>query len=243
MFAQGDVDLFIETHDEKSLRNPVFVGRIAMRIVAAGRAKEALSYLNRAMPDGHFGFIEWNDARIAALAAAGDGAGAQDLRWQMFQRTLDDRFLRDYLKDLPDFEDIEAEQEALDWAEKAEDVHRVLALFANWPALDRASRFVINRISEMDGNAYYVLSQVADLLQAKFPLSSVLLRRSLIEATPNGAKSPRYKHAARHMLEIEMLDLQISDYGVHETHEGFISRIKQKHPRKRGFWSMVGETL
>jgi hypothetical protein len=241
--AQGDVDSFIETHDQKSLANPVFVAGIARRLVAAGRAKEALSYLDGAVPDGNFGFNEWNDARIVALAASGDGAGAQDRRWQMFQRTLDDRYLRDYLKDLPDFEDVEAEREALDWAEKAEDVHRVLALFANWPALDRASRLVINRISEMDGNAYYILSPVAEHLQAKFPLASALLRRSLIEATLNGAKSTRYKHAVHHMLEIEGLDLQIHDYGDHETHENFISKIKQKHPRKRGFWSMAGEPL
>ena len=144
----------------------------------------------------NFGFIEWNDARIAALAASGDAAGAQECRWQMFQRTLEERYLRAYLRELPDFEDVEAEGEALDWAETAEDVHRVLALLANWPALDRASRLVINRISEMDGNAYYILSPVADLLQAKYPLASVLLRRSLIEATLNGAKSTRYKHAA-----------------------------------------------
>lgn len=83
--AEGDVDLFIETHDEKSLRNPAFVARIAMRLVAAGRAQEAISYLDGAKPDGYFGFTEWSDARIAALAASGDGASAQDLRWQMFQ--------------------------------------------------------------------------------------------------------------------------------------------------------------
>ena len=66
----------------------------------------------------------------------------------------------------------------------------------------------------MDGNAYYILSPVAEHLQAKFPLASALLRRSLIEATLNGAKSTRYKHAVRHLLEIEILDLQISDYGI-----------------------------
>ena len=50
--AEGDVDSFIETHDEKSLRNPAFVARIAMRLVAAGRATDALSYLDGAVPDG-----------------------------------------------------------------------------------------------------------------------------------------------------------------------------------------------
>lgn len=100
---------------------------------------------------------------------------------------------------MPDFEDVEAEQKALDWAEKTEDVHRVLTLLANWPALDHDARLVINRISEMDGNAYYLLSPVAEQLQAKFPLASAVLRRLLIEATLNGAKSTRYKHAVRQL--------------------------------------------
>ncbi|MGH1481461.1 MAG: DUF6880 family protein [Geminicoccales bacterium] len=52
---------------------------------------------------------------------------------------MERRYLRAYLKGLPNFEDVEAEREALDWAENAEDVLWILALFANWPALDRAS--------------------------------------------------------------------------------------------------------
>jgi hypothetical protein len=237
--AEGDVDSYIETHDANSLSNPAIVACVATRLVAAGRAKEALSYLDDAIPEGEFGFIEWNDARIAALAASGDEAGAQNRRWQMFQRTLDDRYLREYLRELPDFEDVDAEQKALAWAETAEDVHRALALLTYWPAHDRASRLVLSRISEMDGNAYYILSPVAESLQAKYPLAAVLLRRSLIEATLNGAKSTRYKHAVRHMLEIDGLDRQITNYGEHESHEEFLSRIRQKHSRKRGFWSMV----
>ena len=69
--AEGDVDSYIETHNEDALRNPAIVARVAMRLVAAGRAKEALSHLDGAVPEGEFGFIEWNDAKISALAASG----------------------------------------------------------------------------------------------------------------------------------------------------------------------------
>ena len=86
--ADGDVDSYIGTHDAASLRHPAFVARIAMRLVSAKRPDEALLHLDGAVPDSNFGFIEWNDARIAALAASGNGADAQDRRWQMFQRTL-----------------------------------------------------------------------------------------------------------------------------------------------------------
>jgi hypothetical protein len=41
------------------------------------------------------------------------------------------------------------------------------------------------------------------------------------------------------MLEIESLDRQITDYGDHETHEAFVSRLRYKHARKRGFWGLL----
>lgn len=237
--AEGDVDAYINAHDEKSFHNPVFAARIANRLTAAGRAEEALAHLENAIPERDFGLIEWNDAKIVALLAIGNTPAAQERRWQMFQRTLDDRYLRDYLKVLPDFDDVEAEDRALTWVENAGDIHRALAFLTYWPALDRASRLVLNRFSEMDGNAYYILSPVAENLEGKYPLSAVLLRRALIEATLNGAKSKRYKHAVRHMLEIESLDRQIADYGDHEPNDAFVSRLEQKHSRKHGFWGLL----
>ena len=65
------------------------------------------------------------------------------------------------------------------------------------------------------------------------------MRRALIENTLNGAKSKRYKHGARHIFEIESLDRQISDYGGHETHDAFDSRLRHKHALKRGFWNLL----
>lgn len=237
--AEGDVDAFIATHDEKALTNPKFASRIAWRLIAADRAEEALTCLDRASPETNFGLQEWHDARIAALIAVGDTTQAQVLRWQMFERTLVEGYLRDYLKALPDFDDVEAEEKALAWVEAFSDVHRALAFLVNWPALERASHMAICRHSEIDGNIYYVLAPAADALESKYPLAAVLLRRALIEDTLNGAKSKRYKHAARHVLEIESLDGQITDYATLEDHAAFMARLRNKHARKRGFWSLL----
>ena len=237
--AEGDVDAFIATYDERSLKNPVFASRIAWRLIAASRAEEALTCLDRASPKADFGLQEWHDARIAALIATGDTTEAQLLRWQMFERTLIERYLRDYLKVLPDFDDVEAEEKALAWVEAFNDVHRALTFLVNWPALERAARLVISRNTEIDGNLYYLLAPAADALDGKFPLASVMLRRALIEDTLNGAKSTRYKHAARHVLEIESLNSQITEYAPHEDHAAFMSRLRRKHVRKQSFWDRL----
>jgi len=237
--VQGNVDAFIETHDERSLRNPVFAARIAIRLTAAGRAQEALVYLENARPNNDFGLVEWNNASISALLASGNLEEAQQRRWKMFQKTLDDHYLRDYLNVLPDIEDVEAEEQALSFAETYEDVHRALIFLTNWPTPDRASGLVLSRISEIDGNAYHILPSIAENLGEDYPLAAVLLRRKLIEYTLDGGKSTRYRHAIEHIWELESLDPVINDYGVYESHESFIKRLKEKHHRKKSFWAQL----
>jgi hypothetical protein len=61
----------------------------------------------------------------------------------------------------------------------------------------------------------------------------------MIDDTLNRAKSTRYKHAVRHLLECRSLAENIIDYGAFETHDAFAKRLKAKHGRKNGFWSLV----
>ena len=67
------------------------------------------------------------------------------------------------------------------------------------------------------------------------------LNTALIEDTLDGAKSTRYKHAARHLLECQSLTPGIKDFGTFETHEAFASRLRARHGRKTGFWGQVSE--
>jgi hypothetical protein len=61
----------------------------------------------------------------------------------------------------------------------------------------------------------------------------------MISVSLGKARSSRYRHAARHVLELESLDHAIGDYGRHETHAAFMARLKREHARKYGFWSLV----
>ena len=63
----------------------------------------------------------------------------------------------------------------------------------------------------------------------------------MIEDTLDGAKSSRYKHAARHLLECVSLASSIQDFGTFEAHEIFVSRLHAKHGRKVGFWAQTAE--
>jgi len=97
------------------------------------------------------------------------------------------------------------------------------------------------RADELDGNSYHTLSTTADAIEAEHPLSATLMRRAMIEDSLDGAKSKRYRHAARHLEECQSCDAAIEDYGDVLTHAEFITALKEKHPRKHGFWRLADQ--
>ncbi|MGK3796861.1 DUF6880 family protein, partial [Enterococcus faecium] len=92
---------------------------------------------------------------------------------------------------------------------------------------------------EIDGDFYELLDPAASALEGRHPLASVLLRRRLIDVTLQKARATRYRHAVRHVREIESQQSDIKDYGRHESHDEFMARLKREHPRKPAFWSLL----
>jgi len=238
--AQGDVDAYIAQYDVQTRKVPNIAAEIARRLLAAGRANEALQTLDAAehrrsdWPD-----FEWDDARIAALDALGRGDEAQAARSSCFERSLSAPHLRAYLKRLADFDDVEAEERALGHAERFKDPHQSLYFLVSWPALDRAARIVLQRAGELDGNHYEVLGPAADALAGKHPLAATLALRAMIDFALTKARSSRYGHAARHLMECASLASTIKDFATIEPHDAYVDRLRREHPRKSGFWNLV----
>jgi hypothetical protein len=238
--AQGDVDAFIAEYDEKTRKVPRIAAEIARRLLGAGRAEEALGTIEAVeRRRGGWPDFDWEDARIAVLEALGRGDEAQTARWSCFERALSREHLRAYLKGLPDFDDVEAEERALDHAERYESLLQALTFLVSWPALDRAARLVTLRAGELDGDHYEILTPAADALAGKHPLAATLVLRAMIDFTLTKARSSRYRHAARHLMECASLASSVADFGALETHEAYTARLKAEHGRKSGFWSLI----
>jgi hypothetical protein len=240
--CENDVDAFIDTYEGFDITNPAYATEIAQRLLRAGRAEEALLYLDQGAPNDrnrHFKGLEWTDVRIGVLDALGRKDDAQALRFSLFERHLSAPHLKAYLKQFDDFDDVEAESAALAQVQRHADVHAALAFLINWPALDRAARVVDARIKEINGDLYELLDPAASALEGKYPLASVLLRRRLIDFTLQKARSTRYRHAVRHVREIESQQSDIKDYGRHASHAEFMARLKREHSRKPAFWSSL----
>jgi hypothetical protein len=183
--------------------------------------------------------FEWQETRLAVMEALGMAEEAQAFRWGCFEAFLDATHLRDYLKRLPDFDDIETEERALGFVHASPRFHEARWLLVHWPDLDRAANLAMARSAELDGDLYHILVPAAEALEAKHPLAATLIRRTLIDFALAAARTTRYRHAARHLLECQGLAGQIEDFGSFETHEAYRARLKAEHGRKASFWSLL----
>jgi uncharacterized protein DUF6880 len=254
--SQSDVDAYIALVPAKDRDRPHMGTQIGRRLLDAGRATEALAALEKARPKQHTRRLEddvdlyvamygpestWEEVYIEALDATDQKGQAQTLRWKAFEERLSSKQLRVYLKNLPDFDDFEAEERAMKHALGYRNFSAALDFFREWPDQARAAQLVLTRAAEIDGNLYFLLDPMARLLEGKHPLAATLLRRAMIEDTLDKAKSSRYKHAARHLLECQSLASSIPDYGSFEAHDAFASRLRAGHSRKTGFWAQLAD--
>ena len=240
--ARGDADGFAAQFDEGARRAPAIAAAIAERLLGAGRAEEALAALDGAEVSRWLEPPpEWHDARLEALDALGRGADAQAARWARFEAALSEADLRGYLRRLPDFEDIEAEERALDHAARHADVHAALAFLVRWPAIDRAAALVLSRAGELDGNAYWTLTPAAEALAGRHPLAATLALRAMIGFALREARSSRYPHAARHLVECADLASRVAEWGAVLPHNLYFAGLRTGHGRKAGFWAAVEE--
>ena len=238
--AQGDVDAFIAQQSQKARTVPMVAAELARRLLAAGRAEEAWAAIN-AIDKDRPGWIpfEWEETRLDVMEALGRASEAQAFRWECFERTLDPAHLRAFLKRLPDFDDLEAEDRAMAHALKFADVHQALAFLVTWPALGKASDLVLHREGEIDGNLYEILAPAAEALGDKHPLAATLLLRAMIDFSLRESRVTRYRHAANHFSACASQAAAIESFRGFETHETYVARLRNEHGRKYSFWSLV----
>ncbi len=238
--AMGDVDAFIAQYDPATRKVPKIAAEIAARLLAAGRAEDALGFIERAkITEDRWIPHEWQDARLDVLEALGRGEEAQVFRWACFERDLSVEHLRAYLKRLPDFDDIDAEERALAHASLHPSLLPALGFFLDWPSPDRAARLLVDRHHEINGDNYEFLVPAAETLSERHPLAATLALRAMVDFTLTKARSKRYGYAAQQLAACAELARGIEDFAPIEPHDSYVARLKKEHGKKSGFWPRV----
>jgi Family of unknown function (DUF6880) len=202
--GERNVDAYMALVPDEDRKRPAEAAEIGRLLLDAGRAAEAVTVLEAATPkkrtgrsdlDDLMGFgwdgpdADWESVYVDALDATGQAEDAQRLRWATFEERLSVERLRAYLKALPDFDDVLAEERAMQHALGFRDFSTALHFFHTWPAHRQAAHIVFERHAEINGNLYYLLDPVARWLEGTHPLAATLLRRAMVEDTLDGAKS------------------------------------------------------
>ena len=238
--AQGDTEAYIAQYSAQDLARPDIAAEVAQLWLAQGQPEDALTVLTAAQPTGRtFGQADWDEAFIASQIALGRLDAAQAHRWERFCKTLNPDLLRAYLKVLPDFDDIDAEDKARAVALAFDNLHVALVFFLEWPDLAAAARLIETRADDLDGDLYHILTPAAEALRDRFPLAAVLLWRAMITHSLTQGRSTRYGHAADHLADCAAADADIPEYGARPTHSEYLHALRTRHDRKTSFWNRV----
>lgn len=247
--ALGDAEAYLaeyRDHSPEALKVPAIAAKVAERLTKAGRAEEALTLLQAADPTlrrRSIGAVEWCDARLAALEALGRSAEAQAQRWEFALLELSGRHLRDYLKRLPAFEDMPAEEKALDLVAEHNDLEEALWFLLHWPEPHRAAQLVLAAPQPLNGDRYFLLAPLAELLEQRQPLAATVCLRAMIDFTLKVKRPKRYPHAARHLETCHRLAAAINDWGELVDHRSYVAQLRRDHGRKYGFWGEVPKQI
>lgn len=185
--AAGDAEAYRATWTPEALTTPAVAAEVAHRHLRAGEVAAAGEVLRAAAPlrqrrRAQTPDFDWESAWIGYLEAAGRAGEAQEVRWASFERTLSADRLREFVRRLEGFDDVEAEARAVAVAAAFPDFGAALRFLMEWPALAEAGRLIEARSGEID-----VDPDAAELWAAKlrrrYPKAAhLLLRRTAAAA-------------------------------------------------------------
>jgi len=244
--ASGNIDLLIKLEAKKPPHMQATLG-IAAQLLEAGRSAEALDWVRK---PGRNAFGEADDGmsptRVSLeakiLEALDDKAAAQALRWRCFEAVISADILREYLKYLPDFEDIEAEERAHKLTLEKAEPEAALLFFLDWPRLDLAAELIATHPHRWDGGDWHTLPKIAALLEHEYPLAATILYRALLDNILARARSKAYSHGAKYLGKLTLLaeDADPARPSALVAHATYLAQLKKTHARKSGFWARVG---
>ena len=232
--ALGDVDALIAVESEFH-PTEVDAPAIAQRLLAAGRAEDALSWLDN--PRFERATRNATTLRLETLEALGRRDDAQTLRLSIFERTLDVPLLRDYLRRLPDFTDAEAEKRIIAQVADHRSAGEALGFLVSWPALDTAAALVDSRLAELRPVPPDALLDAATRLRESHPAQAVALIRAAAPTILDSGFSHHYAALAHAMVEMRDLPPTADS----ETHDGWVDALRLRYPRRDAFWSRYRE--
>ncbi len=210
-------------------------GRLARRMLAAGRPADALDRLQR-MVEAHPAAALKDEVialRSEALLALGRPTEAFELLWEAFRQTLKIGHLRSATAVAPRGRGAHLESDALEAAEHHPDADLALGFLIARGALDRAAGLIERRFDELSISARTGLKPVAQALREEDPRQCWQLLRLMLIDILEERNTRAYGQAVDYLAQMHQL---AEAGGFVAEHLAFVEQLRQDHQRKTAFW-------
>jgi hypothetical protein len=148
--------------------------------------------------------------------------------------------LRDYLKRLPDFDDVEAERQAIAHAAAFPDALTALLLIG--PRMMQPPPWCMRGSVNSMAAIMKTLGKAAEHRADKWPAAATLLYRAMVLSVLERGFSKGYKYAARDLENAASVAGRLPTDSSIPDHDAFVAGLKAKHGRKYGFWTLTTGT-
>ena len=249
--ALGDLDVHVAIEEAlpEALREPVI---LAEKLFAGGRHAEALVWVRTPRKD-RLGFFRRADMlsgelkappdrqrlEAAILDGLKDRTGSQALRWKAFEQRLDVGMLKEYIAKAGDFEEFEALDRAFAHVERESNPHAALRFYLEWPRLDLAARYIVERPGNWHGEDYEILLPAAEALEDDYPVAATVLYRALAVHIVTRGISQAYDYAVGYLMKLAALAARPGDNEGLMPHGDFVAGLRKEYPRRYGLWDLV----
>lgn len=218
--------------------NPLQIADIIRFCLHHNQPKTALSWHQKAEWRPH----DYEQERLLddILVALGDSAKLREVRQQKYEREPSYVNLQRLIDVVPKQAAEELLQNAAEVAFATTSLTLSLAFLFELERYELAAKRIIADAEGLNAIFYSELVDYAKLLSKhQEPLAASLVYRALINSILADARSKAYTHAARYFRALVKIDQKIINYAPSMTHADYVSELKQKHGRKRAFWSRV----
>lgn len=165
------------------------------------------------------------------------------IRQQVFESTLSELDLADWLRHLPQAEQPKAIAHAREIALGHDELIDAAALLLELGDAVAAENRLVTEAGRIDGRAYTRLVPLSEALRARDCLrGEAAVHRALLNAILDRGYARAYGHAARYwkrLGEIDALGIVLTPL---VSHEEFAAGIRSRHRRKTSFWAYVNGT-
>lgn len=249
--ASGALSLLAESLDDPDIEvratlrhspqpNALQRERFARAYLDADRPEDALAWLQE-----HWDRHEFTRQNLLADALERLGRFTESLpiRQQVFESTLSEIDLTDWLRHLPKAEQPQAIAHAREIALRHDELIDAATLLLELGDAAAAEERLLNEAGRIDGGSYTRLVPLSDALRTRGCLrGEAAAQRALLNAILDRGYARAYGHAARYWKRLGEIDASGLELTPLVSHEEFATGIRSRHRRKTSFWAHVNGT-